>query len=107
MMSQMDYGTIMNILSGNLTEGNAEHKKKEKHVELKRAMSEDLALNLINADKSASNPRADEDKVTTFLKFTFSMDSFIVNLYMCSDVHVRIFEYFIFCIGNIDYIFIS
>lgn len=90
-MSQKDYGMIMHILEGNLTEG-----QKKTAVDVKASKVESttfnkpshLSLPSIPSLNELEEPAKTETKVTTFLKFTFSMDSFIVNLYICNENEV-------------------
>lgn len=90
-MSQLDYGMIMNVIEGNLNEGKmkTEHITESKISKVHHTNSK-MATHTLEASEAVLDNEDDSNfkpdvKVTTFLKLTFSMDSFILNLYICDE----------------------
>ncbi|CAG9772493.1 unnamed protein product [Ceutorhynchus assimilis] len=84
-ISQADYHMIMSILSENLQEGKTEL---DKDVKIRRALSALSVASHFGAaeamaivDSTTTVVPETKDKVTIFLKFTFTMEQLIVNMY--------------------------
>ncbi|KAF5289221.1 hypothetical protein FQR65_LT00109 [Abscondita terminalis] len=79
LLGQSDYGMIMNILKGNLAEGDKPADSAEKHQ-----ISDPSELDQKSSEvKAITEDGFDSDvKVRTLIKFTLTMESFIINLFI-------------------------
>lgn len=80
LLSQLDYKTIMCVLSGNLSEGQKKITQQTKGTtkeELKKVVVEEKIT--IHENKSVHSES--ESKTNTFLRLTFTMDNIVITLF--------------------------
>lgn len=81
LLSQADYQMIMSILSGNLAEGTKPEPKSNKVTPVPSKLVSIPQMAIVEGESSISSYKATGERVHTFLKFIFTMESFIINLY--------------------------
>lgn len=89
-MGQLDYKTIMGVVSGNLAEGQV-----AKAEPAPSGSQTSRPSNLTNASVHSVKPEEEIKKaenVHIFLKFNFRMDKFVVQIFMSDEQDVSVYQ---------------
>lgn len=87
-MGQLDYKTIMGVLSGNLAEGQVTKKEAAPSSSQTSRPS-----NLTNVSVQSAKPEDEVktvDNVHIFLKFNFRMDKFVIQIFVADEEDVSV-----------------